>query len=85
MSVSRTLMSAALWLAIAAPVHAATVTLAWDPNPEPDVSNYNVYVRTQSGSFGAPLPVGTKRRGPLRDFRVAFRTILPCRRRVRQV
>jgi hypothetical protein len=49
-----------LWLGLAAPVGAATVTLAWDPNPEPDVTNYNVFVSTQPGSFGTGVPVGNR-------------------------
>ena len=63
MSVSKIVRSLAwmfLLLAIAAPVHAATVTLAWDQNPEPNVTNYNVFVRTQSGAFGAGIPVGNR-------------------------
>ena len=42
--------AALMWLALASPVGAATVTISWDPNPEPDVTNYNVYVRTQFGT-----------------------------------
>lgn len=63
MSVSRVchwLIGAALWLAMAAPVGAATVTLAWDPNPEPSVTNYNVFVRTEFETFGAGIPVGNR-------------------------
>ena len=41
------LTGAILYLALVAPVSAATVTISWNPNPEPDVTNYNVYVRTQ--------------------------------------
>ena len=57
---SQGLMAAVLWLALATPVAAATVTLAWDPNPEPDVTNYNVYVRTQFGSFGPAIAIGNR-------------------------
>jgi hypothetical protein len=60
MSVTRLLIGAVLWLGLAAPVSAATVTLAWDPNPEPDVSNYNVFVRTANGSFTTGIPVGNR-------------------------
>ncbi len=52
--------AALLWLALASPVGAATVTISWDPNPEPDVTNYNVYVRTQFGTYGAPIAVGNR-------------------------
>ena len=47
--------AALVWLALASPVGAATVTISWSPNPEPDVTNYNVYVRTQFGTYGAPI------------------------------
>ncbi len=49
-----------LWLVLASPVGAATVTVSWNPNPEPDVTNYNVYVRTQFGTYGAPIAVGNR-------------------------
>ncbi len=42
------------------PVQAATVTLSWNPNPEPDVTNYNVYVRTQFAAYGPPTAVGNR-------------------------
>jgi len=56
----RWVLGGLFWLAASSPVTAATVTVAWDPNPEPNVTNYNVYVRTQSGSFGAPLAIGNR-------------------------
>ncbi|MCM3881632.1 MAG: FG-GAP-like repeat-containing protein [Vicinamibacterales bacterium] len=56
----RYLVGGLLWLAAAAPVSAATVTLAWDPNPETSVNNYNVFVSTQPGGFGAGTPVGNR-------------------------
>jgi len=34
--------------------HSASVTLAWDPNPEPDIAGYNIYWRTNGGSYGVP-------------------------------
>lgn len=58
--VCRRFIGLALWLSLAAPVSAATVTLAWDPSPETNVTNYNVFVRTQFGSFGAGVPVGNR-------------------------
>jgi hypothetical protein len=64
MSVSRIsqyLVGAGLWLVMAAPVGAATVTLAWDANlPADGVTNYNVAVSTQPGAFGAGSPVGNR-------------------------
>jgi hypothetical protein len=56
----RWLVGGAIWCAMSVPATAATVTLAWDPNPEPDVNNYNVFVRTAGGSFGQPIPVGNR-------------------------
>jgi hypothetical protein len=35
----------------AAPLHAASVTVAWDPNPEPDVVAYIVHWGSQSGVY----------------------------------
>src|SRR5262249_46749816 len=34
------------------------VKLAWDPNPEPDVAGYKVYVRTLGASYGSGTDVG---------------------------
>jgi len=46
--------------AVAANVSNATaqVTLAWDPNTEPDLAGYRVYVGTSSGVYSAPTNVG---------------------------
>jgi hypothetical protein len=49
-----------LWAGAASPVAAATVTVMWDQNPEPEVNNYNVYVTSMPGNFGAPIPVGNR-------------------------
>jgi len=37
---------------------AASVTLRWQANQEPDISNYNVYYGTQSRNYGLPIPAG---------------------------
>jgi len=37
---------------VATPAHSADVTLAWDPNSEPDLAGYKVYYKT--GSSGPP-------------------------------
>jgi hypothetical protein len=58
--ICRYLLGVTLWLAAAVPVSAATATLAWDQNPEPDVTNYNVFVSTQPGNFSSPIPVGNR-------------------------
>jgi len=63
MSVSRITWSVlvlALWAGAISPVAAATVTVMWDPNPEPEVSNYNVYVTATPGNFGSPIAVGNR-------------------------
>jgi hypothetical protein len=50
-----------LWLALAVPAEAhTTVTLAWDPNPEPEVTGYTVYVGTVPGSFYTSFNVGNR-------------------------
>jgi Fibronectin type III domain/FG-GAP-like repeat len=56
--VLRLLSWAAVCLTVATPASAATVSIAWDPNPEPDIIGYNVFVSTQAGSFTSPIPVG---------------------------
>jgi hypothetical protein len=45
---------------MAVPVGAATVTLAWDANPEPDVTNYNVFVSLTPSNFGTGVPIGNR-------------------------
>src|SRR5439155_23215763 len=51
-------------MATSAPVTAnvsnatAQVTLAWDPNTEPDLAGYKVYVGTTSGVYSTPINVG---------------------------
>jgi hypothetical protein len=49
-----------LWLATAVPVGAATVSLVWNPNPEPNITGYNLFVSTQPGNFTTPIPVGNR-------------------------
>jgi predicted phage tail protein len=38
--------------------HAASVTLAWDQNPEPDIAGYRVLYGTSSGVYAQALDVG---------------------------
>ena len=40
-------------------VHAAQVTVAWDPNPEPEVAGYKIYYGTTSGSYTASIDAGS--------------------------
>lgn len=44
-------------LAISAFAENANVTLSWPANPEPDVSEYRLYVGTAKGVYGAPVTV----------------------------
>ena len=37
-------------------VYAADVTLAWDPNQEPDLAGYRVYSRPAGGSYNYDYP-----------------------------
>ena len=39
---------------------AASVTLRWQANQEPDISSYNLYYGTQSRNYGLPIPVGNE-------------------------
>ena len=39
-------------------LQAATVTLAWDPNPEPDIGGYIISYGTSSGSYSTAVDVG---------------------------
>ena len=32
-----------------------TLTLAWNANPEPNITGYRVYLRTSGGEYGAPI------------------------------
>ncbi len=45
-------------LIIPATSMAASVTLRWQANQEPDISSYNVYYGTQSRDYGLPIPAG---------------------------
>jgi len=39
--------------------HAAQVTVAWDPNPEPEVAGYKIYYGTNPGSYTASVDAGS--------------------------
>lgn len=60
MRCSRTLGLGVLLLAAAAPLEAATVTIAWDRNPEPEVTSYSVFVGLQPGSYFTGLSIGDR-------------------------
>ena len=38
--------------------HAGQVTVAWDPNPEPEVAGYKIYYGTSPGSYTSSLDAG---------------------------
>ena len=50
-----TLMILIVASAISAP--AASVILAWDPNPEPDLAGYKIYQAQESGAYDSLNPV----------------------------
>jgi hypothetical protein len=55
------LAATCLWVLMAAPVGAATVTIAWDANPEPDVAGYQVCASTQPGVCNTtPASIGNR-------------------------
>ncbi len=39
-------------------LNAASVQLSWQPNGEPDLQGYNIYVGTQSRHYTTPIPAG---------------------------
>ncbi|HEV8218399.1 MAG TPA: Ig-like domain-containing protein, partial [Gemmatimonadaceae bacterium] len=60
-SIARRRLAVALLFALVAGVRAAAaenISLAWDPNPEPDVVGYRVYVGTQPGVYSSQVDVG---------------------------
>jgi hypothetical protein len=49
----------ALWALVARPVSAGPITLAWDPNPEPYITGYRVFVGTAPGVYTQTFDVPT--------------------------
>ena len=58
----------AIVLGFAHMTHAASLTLAWNPNPETDVAGYLVYFGTQPGSYAAGVDVGKNTSQPVGDL-----------------
>jgi hypothetical protein len=58
-TVTHVLLASLLLLALF-PAHlaASSLTLAWDPNAEPDLAGYKVYYGTQSGDYDSVIDVG---------------------------
>jgi regulation of enolase protein 1 (concanavalin A-like superfamily) len=54
----RLLTLVTLLLLTAAPLHAATVTALWDPNPEPEVTGYRLSYGTAPGVYTTTIDVG---------------------------
>ena len=54
----RAIAIASVIVGIAAAAEAATVTLAWDPNPEPDIDGYRLSFGTSSGQYTTTVDVG---------------------------
>ena len=55
-------MAGLLFPVLAGVAHSATVTVAWDPNPEPTVAGYNMYYGTSSGRYTNSVDVGNATR-----------------------
>ena len=49
-----------LLLALGSPLYAGEVTLAWDPNTEPDLAGYIVHYGSQSGIYSNRIDVGNR-------------------------
>ena len=53
-----TLVALIAILAFSSAAHAAQVTLAWDPNTQPEVTGYKIYWGTSSGTYTNSVDVG---------------------------
>ena len=57
-SLSRLVATSVVLMALASPVAAGEVTLAWNPNAEPNIAGYVVWYGTQSGVYTSSIDVG---------------------------
>lgn len=48
----------AVTLTLSAPTTTGTASLTWNPNTETDLAGYKIYMGTQPGIYGAPIPLG---------------------------
>ena len=55
-----------LWAAAGASAH--SVTLAWDRNPEPNITGYRLYQGTSSRNYGSGVNVGNQTRFTVNDL-----------------
>jgi hypothetical protein len=53
-----TLLVLAAFVSFIQPLTAAQITLAWDPNPEPDIDGYRLHYGVASGLYSESLDVG---------------------------
>src|SRR5688500_534215 len=51
-------LAGALLLCVNSVAAAQSVTLAWDPNPEPEVTGYRLHYGTASGQYSSQVDVG---------------------------
>ena len=58
--ICRYLGFAMLWVGLAVRADAATITVAWDANPEPEVTGYLVCARTAGQSCGTGAAIGNR-------------------------
>ncbi len=55
-----TLLGTVALLAAPSAARAGAITVGWDPNPEPSVAGYVVYISTQPGAIGDSVDAGYK-------------------------
>lgn len=56
------------FLVTSCPVYAFDLTLAWDPNTEPDLAGYKIYIGYSSRQYSWALDVGNRTTGTLKNL-----------------